>query len=141
MSDMIVKFPNRIRINRIAEYHTHFLGTIRQSGRLFWGILTGKSRHTGTLHYAVVFLFSPAGKFLQSIHSSSEVDPTSDAELAKLVKTLGPVKFHDIEVDVFTTLIDGIVFGLVPDPDSGYIDLQPGYIISFYPPWNGEYWT
>lgn len=141
MSETILNFPNQIRINRIADYHTHYVGRIRESGGLFWGILASKSLQTLTRHFSVVFLFSQEGKFLHSIHTSSDVRPTSDAELARLVKTLGPVKFQNIKVDLFTTLIEGIVFGLVPNPDSGFINLQPGSIISFYPPWDGEYWT
>ena len=72
----------------------------------------------------------------------STVDASASfANLKTMVDTLSPVDFHEIEVDLFEIYLDGIQFGLIPDPESGFIDLQPGTLISFYPPWDGDYYT
>ena len=73
--------------------------------------------------------------------TESAVDPgTSFVSLTRMVESLGSIDFHDIEVEVFETCVDGIEFGLIPDPESGLIHLQPGTLISFYPPWDGDYY-
>ena len=58
-----------------------------------------------------------------------------------MVKELGEVTFCDIEVKLFNTLIDGVEFGLIPDPEFKCIDLQPSSTISFTEPWDGSYST
>ena len=148
MSDNIHEIPKRIHIQRIVDYHTHFCGSRRQNGNLFLGVMTyalikDDSPLGGrTGHLDVVFEFSPNGKFLRLLKMESTIDAsTSLANLNELVDTLGPVDFHDIEVDLFETYVDGIQFGLIPNPESGFINLQPGSLISFYPPWDGDYYT
>jgi hypothetical protein len=90
----------------------------------------------------VVFEFSPQGRFLRLLKMESAVDPgTAFASLTNTMETLGSIDFHDIEVDLFETCVDGIVFGLIKDPEFKLIHLQPGTLISFYPPWDGDYYT
>lgn len=65
----------------------------------------------------------------------------TELRLEEMVAALGLVKYKDIEIKLFQTEIDGIVFGLVADDKSGLINSQPGSLISFQEPWNGEYYT
>ena len=148
MSDHNHEFPGRILIQRIEDYHTHFCGSRRQNGHLFLGFVTHEfikdnSPVGGRLEYLdVVFEFSPNGRFLRLLKMESTIDANrSLANLEQLMNTLGPVDFHDIEVDLFETSMDGIQFGLIPDPEFGFINLQPGSPIAFYSPWDGDYYT
>lgn len=142
------QFPHRIRVQRIEDYHTHFCGSRKENGNLILGVMTGALVRTNWpldgrhAELNVVFEFSPQGRFLRLLKTESAVDPnTSFASLTKMVESLGSIDFHDIEVEVFETCVDGIEFGLIPDPESGLIHLQPGTLISFYPPWDGDYYT
>ena len=117
------------------------------SGCLFLGVnvferISSSESALGMLrYYAVVFEFTPDGKFSRSTHRATDVYVASDDDLQELVDLLGPVEYCNIEVELFETKIDGIRFGLIPDPEFGFIQLQPGATIAFYPPWDGEYYT
>jgi len=62
-------------------------------------------------------------------------------KLEKMVSDLGQVQYCDIEVKLFQTLIDGVAFGLVPEPKFGFIELQPNSALAFPEPWDGSYCT
>ena len=147
MSNDLLQFPTRIRIQRLENCQTHFCGRVLANGNLFLGAFvfdlvdSGETALGKLRYYAVLFEFCPRGTFLRSTHSTSEAPHLSGDELQKLVDSLGAVEYCDIEVELFETKIDGILFGLIPDPEFGFIQLQPGATIAFYPPWDGEYYT
>ena len=147
MSDDQHQFPRRIKIQRLEDYHTHFCGRILSSGNLFLGVYISelvKSSESalGNLRcYAVVFEFTPDGKFFRNTHRTGDAPHTSYDELQGLVDPFGAVEYCDIEVDFFDTIIDGIRFGLIPNPEFGFIDLQLRAEIAFYHPWDGDYYT
>ena len=58
-----------------------------------------------------------------------------------MVKKLGKVKYMDISVELFEVEIDNHKFGLVADLESRCVNAQPSSTISFYEPWDGEYYT
>lgn len=59
----------------------------------------------------------------------------------EMIAELGAFEFSDIEVKPFQTVIDGVVFGLVPNEEHETVDLEPSSTISFQAPWDGEYYT
>jgi formate hydrogenlyase regulatory protein HycA len=62
-------------------------------------------------------------------------------KLDEMIAELGRFEFSDIEVKPFQTVIDGVVFGLVPDEEHETVELEPSSTISFQEPWDGEYYT
>ena len=151
-----MRFPKKLPIERMEEYHTHYLGKSR-NGKRFWGYITfvypapypevkkdDWQKHR--MEYAVLHLFDRWGNYLSSQSycggTAEECDHNElSSTLAKWVAALDPIKFCDIKVKLFETVIDGITFGLIPDDETGTIDLQPGSTISFQEPWDGSYYT
>ena len=145
--------PERIPIMREENYHTHYLGEL-EDGRLFFGYETfvfpngfsGENWQEERLEYAIVYLFDRDGNHVETIHElagkTSEIDMGKSNEILKgLFEPLGKLNFRSIEVKPFSTIIDGIEFGLIPDNETQSIELQPSSTIAFFEPWDGEYDT
>lgn len=148
--------PNKLPILRMEDYHTHYLGQAKD-GRLFWGYLTfvftkpystieqGDDWKKYRKEYALVHTFDQDGNYLVTKHRSALANETTsqkeEEQLEQMVDELGEVTFQDIEIKIFETKIDDIIFGLVIDEESEMINLQPGSMISFQEPWDGEYYT
>jgi len=62
-------------------------------------------------------------------------------KLDEMVTDLGKVKYMDIAVELFDVEIDNHKFGLIANLDSQCVQAQPSSTISFYEPWDGEYYT
>jgi formate hydrogenlyase regulatory protein HycA len=145
------KFPKLIPIKRMQDYHTHYLGKI-DDGRLFFGSETFAYTETNfktrnledRIDFAVLYLFDKKGDFQEAIYfmatSQTEKNLLS-IKLDELVNSLGKIKFCDIKVKPFETIIEGIKFGLIIDGETESIDLEPSSTISFSEPWDGEYYT
>ena len=58
-----------------------------------------------------------------------------------MVSKLERIKYCNIEVELFTTKIEGIEFGLTKNEEDKSINLQPSSTLAFYEPWDGEYYT
>lgn len=145
--------PEKIPIQRMEDYHTHFLGKT-EDGRQFFGYETfvfpnGVPTSDWEKHrkeYVVLYIFDQEGNHLKTDHwyagTTSETDETVIRErLEQMIRELGQTTFSDIEVKPFQTIIDGIVFGLVPNEEEETVDLEPSSTISFHEPWDGEYDT
>ncbi len=147
--------PEKIPIQRMEDYHTHYLGKT-EDGRQFFGYETfvfadgviPKDWQKHRKEYVVLYIFDKNGNHLKTNHcycgTTSEIDhSTKPQKLEEMVNELGKIEFIDIEVKPFQTIIDGIVFGLVPniDEDHESVDLEPSSTISFHEPWDGEYDT
>lgn len=148
-----MKFPKKLPITRIENCHTHYLGKV-SDGRLFWGYETfvfAKPYHEISTddwrnfrkEYVILHTFNKEGNHLETkYHSAFLIEsPELSAKLAELIAGLGNVRYQDIEIKLFQTMIDGTVFGLVPDEETETINLQPSSTISFQEPWDGEYYT
>jgi len=145
--------PERIPIQREEDYHTHFLGKTKD-GRQFFGYETfvfpkGMTTSDWEKHrkeYVVLYIFDKDGNHLVTNHwyggTTSEIDQSVMREkLEQMINELGETKFSDIEVKPFQTIIDGFIFGLVPNEENETVNLQPSSTISFQEPWDGEYYT
>ncbi|RAW02200.1 hypothetical protein [Pseudochryseolinea flava] len=96
--------------------------------------------------YVVLYIFDSDGNYLETKHwFAGTTAETNDAitkdKLEAFIKELGPTVYKDICVKPFQTMIDGFVFGLIPDEASRVVDLEPSSTISFSWPWDGEYYT
>ncbi|MBI3221336.1 MAG: hypothetical protein HYZ44_17630 [Bacteroidetes bacterium] len=145
--------PERIPILREEDYHTHFLGKT-EDGRQFFGYETfvfpnGMPASDWEKHrneYAVLYIFDKEGNHLVTNHwcagTTSETNqPLVRKKLEEMISELGNIEFSNIEVKPFQTVIDGVVFGLVPNEEYDTVDLEPSSTISFHEPWDGEYDT
>lgn len=148
-------FPEKIPIERIEDYHTHYLGQTEE-GIQFWGYVTfvwsvlpkdiqGDWKDYRN-EYVILHLFDSDGNHLETRHwpggTANQVsDGDLSAKLEAMVSELGEVVYSDIEVRLFQTVIDGEVFGLVPDNKYGFIELEPNSTIAFSKPWDGSYST
>ena len=150
-----MQFPEKIPIERIEEYHTHYLGKAAD-GRQFWGYVTfvytvlpkdvQGNWEDYRNEYVVLHLFDNEGNHINTNHwlggTTSQVsDIQLYSKLEEMIVELGPIEFGDIEVKLFKTIIDGVTFGLIPDEDYHYINLEPNSTISFGEPWDGSYST
>lgn len=146
-------YPERIPIMREEDYHTHYLGELKD-GRLFFGYETfvfpngysGENWQNNRLEYAVVYLFDRNGNHMDTLHkragkTSELAQGQVEQILRDLLAPLGPLNFRNIELKPFSTTIDGIEFGLIPNDETQSIELQPSSTIAFFEPWDGEYYT
>jgi hypothetical protein len=148
------QFPNKIKISRMEDYHTHYLGKF-EDGNLFFGYPTFTFDEHRNIEedwrkyrneYVVLYLFSSDGKYLKTKYKSlgKAIDNQrldNDEKIEELLEEFGEYHFSDIEVEPFSLEIDGHQFGLIPDEETEFINLQPMSTISFYEPWDGEYDT
>lgn len=145
--------PERIPIQRMEDYHTHFLGKTEDS-RQFFGYETfvfpkgiqGSHREKYRKEYVVLYIFDKDGNHLVTKHwyagTTSEADESVMRErLEQMIQELGKTEFCNIEVKPFHTIIDGVAFGLIPNDECETVDLEPSSTISFQEPWDGEYYT
>lgn len=150
-----MSIPEKIPILRIEDYHTHYLGKT-SDGRRFWGYETfayspkfadiqeaDTSRYRSD--YVVLHLFDKKGNYLSSRSFSPGKGIAVGFELTEMLETwiseLGRTKYCNIEIKPFSTVIDGFIFGLIPDDTNTSLELQPSSTISFLEPWDGEYYT
>ena len=156
-----MKFPKTIPVERIEEYHTHYLGTFGKrniwgQARKFWGYTTfvftkPYSEIVGDWQdyrneYAILHIFDKNGKHVETKHwfggTTKQIDNVAlDRKLEEMIHELGEIKFEDIKIELFQVEIDGVVFGLIPNEEFESIDLQPSSTISFSEPWDGSYDT
>ncbi len=134
-------------------------GEKTQNGNQFWGyatfnysksydeIIKNKEDYRDFRNeYVIVHLFDKEGKHINTRHclvgtASQADDITIFKKLEELIAELGEITFNDIEVEPFETMIDGILFGLVPNHEYGFIELQPNATLAFGEPWDGSYLT
>jgi hypothetical protein len=114
------------------------------------------SGSTGRRYFTTFYLFDADGTLKRS--QIDEVGEGSDkttalAALEKVktireqhIASLGRVKYGNISVRPFQVQRDGVAFGLVASeqPNNAgrlgwQVALQPGNIITFRPPWTGDY--
>ncbi|MCY2962143.1 MAG: hypothetical protein NT069_00575 [Planctomycetota bacterium] len=146
------KIPERLPIKRMPDLYTKHIGRYKNGHGLFFGMTTElcidvdgnplRDRIGHSRFYAVLFLFGDDGTFhecrsLMSSHSLEE----SYGNLCHLLRDIGTVEYCDIAVNLFSTWIDGVEFGLVADSESGVVNLHPNSLITFSEPWDGEYFT
>lgn len=152
-----MKFPEKIPIERIEDYHTHYIGKYGD-GEQFFGYETfiftkpygeiqkGDNWQKYRKEYVVLYLFNEEGDFKGAKYwYGGTIDIVNEeemtAKLEEMIAQLGKVNYCDIEVKPFKTEIDGHIFGLIPDEETEMINLEPSSTISFMEPWDGGYDT
>jgi len=138
--------PKLLPINRMKKYHTHYLGKYDKD-KLFWGSteFTFKTQNEKEIRveYAILYLFDENGKFQDCKYWKEEIKNPDDVwyKLDEMVQQLDEVKYCNIKIEIFKTIIDGIEFGLRLDEEDKGVYTMPGSGLAFYEPWDGEYYT
>lgn len=149
-----MKFPDKIPVERMEDYHTHHIGKY-DNGNQFWGygtfvfterpISKGEDWEKYRREYAVLYLFDKEGNFKEAKYefagTSDSLKFDIETKIEEMISKLGEIEYCKIEVKLFEIEIDGFKFGLIPDEASEMIYLQPSSTIAFGEPWDGEYWT
>lgn len=148
--------PTRIPVTRMEDEHTYYMG-LTEDKRQFWAYNTfAFAKPIAEIEtddwsefrneYLVLHTFDESGNHINT--RSLLLGTTADYDenmivtnLEKWLKELGSVYFSDINIKLFNVNIEGVTFGLIPDVESGTIELQPSSTISFQAPWDGEYYT
>ncbi|MFK7772968.1 MAG: hypothetical protein AB8F94_12555 [Saprospiraceae bacterium] len=149
-----MKFPEKIRVERIEDYHTHYIGKYNGENQ-FLGDQTFVFKNNRIpeddnwekyrREYIVIYLFDKVGNFLgieyQFAGTTDSIQFDMGSKLEEMVGELGEIEFCNIEVKPFQIEIDGSLFGLIPNKESEMIELQPSNTIAFGEPWDGDYNT
>lgn len=147
-----MNFPEKIRIKRIEDYHTHYTGKY-DNGEQFFGYGTfvftempiPKDWQKYRREYAVLYLFDKEGNFLKAKNefagTTDSVKFDTEEKVEELVSELGEIEYCDVELKPFNIVIDGYIFGLILNEESKLIELYPSKTIAFGEPWDGEYYT
>lgn len=146
--------PEKIRVARMVDYHTHFIGKY-DNGKQFFGYehflfdpsITDDDWQKRRKEYVVLYLFDEEGN-LTSYKSwyagtTSDLNCDTNQKLKEMIKELGTVRYCNILVKPFNVQIDNHTFGLIAISDPNYerVELHPSNTIAFTDPWDGEYDT
>ena len=132
--------PNILPIRRMDDLHTNLIG--RFKGGQF--MIIDYYGCDESLLYVVRYLFRTSGEFNHVKHVKLSNDASEDEIQAvkdSFLSELEPHQQCDIRVHPFEVDIDGKIFGLVYSEETQSVDLEPGPLITFAPPWDGEYYT
>lgn len=146
--------PEKIKIARIIDYHTHFIGKY-VGGKQFFGyehfILIpnpdGVGYQRSQPQYIVLYLFDEKGDLTSYKYWYAGITPDlncdTEKKLKEMIRELGKVRYCNIKIKPFQIEIEGHIFGLIPFADSNYerVELHPSNTIAFTEPWDGEYDT
>jgi formate hydrogenlyase regulatory protein HycA len=150
--------PRKIKISREEDYYTHYIGKTgdgRQFMALIGATLPVPLPNDWPNHkkwYAILHTFDKEGKHIETkaictgktADGEDEVVDKARTVRNDMVSSLGEISFEDVEAELFSTEVDGFIFGLVDasEPAEGIerIDLLPNDL-AFFEPWDGEYDT
>jgi hypothetical protein len=133
--------PNILPINRMDDLHTDLIGCCSEGQFMIIDYPDGRD---GNNVYVVRYLFHKSGDLDNIRHSILGKDATQDEiqiEKDDFLGELEPYQLCDICVQPFEVRIDGITFGLLYSEETDSVNLEPGPLITFMAPWDGEYYT
>lgn len=137
-----MKLPDKLPIRWMPDPQTAHVGRFNVSGQFFLAhhAVYSEGGAVPTCQYAALYCFDGAG--LITTHKIiGPLETVTGDTVRQLLEGLGPHEFRDIFVAPFQVPFDGRVFGLLPDSERGTITLEPGSMITFMEPWDGEYYT
>ena len=132
-------FPEKLAIRWMADLHTSHIGRFNGSNQFFLAhhrLSLGED----SVEYLALYCFDNQG-ILASHAIHGPLERITDETINTALAPLGPYEFTDICVAPFQIQFHGHVFGLLPDPSHRTITLEPGSMITFAAPWDGEYYT
>ncbi|MBP2349179.1 hypothetical protein JOF29_000262 [Kribbella aluminosa] len=127
------------------DYHVPYAGTA-EDGRKFF---LSEELFDGDAGYVGLYLWKADGTFdevrVEQVRRTAGVPPGqpasagAEALVGSRLAELGKYVLEPIEVQPFTTTVDGTTFGWVVDQFEGAysIHIEPGDFIAYYAPWDG----
>lgn len=133
--------PEMIPVKRMEDLYTNYVGVSEQSQCQYWYVEWPRSISDKTGISAVLFTFEPDGRFRGShaIHVAECSDTSTD--VVSLLASLGQTVPCDIAIRPFSIVLNDVQFGLFLSDDTTIATLEPGSLLMFSSPWDGEYWT
>jgi len=132
--------PNILPIKRMDDLHTNLIGCSSEGQFMiidYYGC-------DESILYVVRYLFHMSGEFNNVKYGKLGNDASEDEiqiEKNGFLSELEPYQLCDIRVHPFEVNIDGITFGLLYSEETQSVNLEPGPLITFMAPWDGEYCT
>jgi len=131
--------PEKLPIRWMPDLHTSHIGCFNGSHQFF---LAQHRVATAAGHADYLALYCFDGRGTLSSHTiRGPLERVTEESISGLMGELGQYEFTDICVAPFEVRFDGHSFGLVPDAAHCTITLEPGSMITFTEPWDGEYYT
>lgn len=147
------RVPKTFPINH-DDYHARYVGRL-SDGRQFF-LTTPFEPAIGNnagCEFVALFLFAADGSFLEA--RIDRLGPRKDLDEAHrdsvIQARIGELAaagstFRRIRIAPFETKQHGTTFGLIPhqpedEEDELTIELHPGNVMAFFPPWEGDYDT
>ncbi len=131
--------PEKLKIRWMPDLHTSYVGRFNGSDQFFLAhhvVPHGEAN----CEYLALYCFDSRGALIRD-KIVGPVDHVPDEEISRLLASLGSYQFTDICVSPFQVPFDGRIFGLIADSGHHAVTLEPGAMITFMEPWDGEYYT
>ena len=137
-----MSLPDKIPIRWMPDLHTAHVGRFRDSEQFFLAehLVPSTDDDSPSREFAALYCFDSSGK-LTSHKIVGPLASGTEATVDALLSDLGSHEFGDICVAPFQVTFDGRIFGLIPNLEHGTIQLEPGAMLTFMEPWDGEYYT
>jgi len=133
--------PDVLPIKRMDDLHTNLIGC--SSAGQFMIIECSDGRAPNKI-FVVRYLFNTSGEFkhvkLSRLGRNASLDEITREKTAYLDE-LEPYRLCEFRVQPFEVSLDGIAFGLLYSEETQSVSLEPGSLITFMAPWDGEYFT
>jgi len=130
--------PDLLPIKRMDDLHTDLIGCSSEGQFMIIDYSDGPDV------YVVRYLFHMSGELNNVRHSTLGKDASQNEIQNRknvFLRELEPYQLCDIRVQLFEARIGGIAFGLVYFEETQSVNLEPGPLITFMAPWDGEYYT
>lgn len=136
--------PAMLPIKRMEDMHTNLIGRSAEGQFMIISYLPVSDGHDKKHVYVVRYLFKTSGE-LKNVKHVTLGEDASEEEIQinnnGFLRELEPYQLCDICVKPFESRIDGIAFGLLYSEKTQSVDLEPGPLITFMAPWDGEFYT
>lgn len=131
--------PEKLLIRWMPDLHTSHVGCFNGS-RQFFLAQHRVATAVGHSDYLALYCFDQRGT-LSSHTIRGPFKRVTEESIGGLMAQLDHYEFTDICVAPFAVRFEGLEFGLIPDAAHATITLEPGCMITFVEPWDGEYYT
>ena len=132
--------PEKLPIRWMPDLHTSHVGYFNGCQQFFLAhhrVATA----IGFDDYLALYCFDQLGTLSSHTIRGPFGARVSEGLVGGLMAQLGQYEFRDICVAPFEVRFERHSFGLIPDLEHCAITLEPGCMITFLEPWDGEYCT
>lgn len=149
---MELEYPKSILICH-DDYHAKHIGKTIDGNQFFLTTPFVAATESEGCEFIALYIFDSDGSLISSQiedlgpRSALSEDIASE-KYNSILNGLGEVSYQDINISPFQVEKFGVQFGLIPtDPEfveeegDMALEMHPGNVMAFYPPWEGDYDT